>query len=199
MCPPLLAALPAIGATAAPIAATAVPVAAQTATALTGMQQLMIASTALSTLGTVHGIREQKKAARENAEAANEAKNQEDQQINISQANQQQDAAEQKIRNNQEAQKAAARAAVAQGESGGSLNNNAVLQDIGAQGLTGNNQVSTNLDRLEVDSKYQKIAAKNRAQSRINSVAMPSNFAAGLQIGSDITSGASDYYATFDD
>lgn len=166
--------------------------------AMTAMQQLMLASTALSAVGTVVGIREQKKASKKNAEAANEAKNQEDQQINISQANQQQDAAEQKIRNNQEAEKAAARATVAQGESGGSLNNNAVLQDIVAQGLTGNNQVSTNLDRLEVDSKYQKIAAKNRAQSRINSVAMPSNLSAGLQIGSDITSGASNYMSLDD-
>lgn len=197
MCPPLLAALPALGTAAAGTAA-AGTAAATTATALTGMQQLMIASTALSTLGTIHGVNEQKKAAKKNAEAANQAKNQEDQQININQANQQQDAAAQKIRNNQEAQKAAARARVAQGESGGSLNNNAVLQDIMAQGLTGNNQISTNLDRLEVDNKYQKIAATNRAQSRINSVAMPSNTAAALTIGSDIASGASNYMSLDD-
>lgn len=166
--------------------------------AMTAMQQLMLASTAISAVGTVVGIQEQKKSAKKNAEAANKAKMDEDQQININQANQQQDAAEQKIRNNQEARKAAARARVAEGESGGSLNNNAVLQDIMAQGLSGNNQISTNLDRLEVDTKYQKIAATNRAQSRINSVAMPSNLSAGLQIGSDIASGATNYMSLDD-
>ena len=160
-----------------------------------GLEAAIIASTVASVAGSVVQYQEQKDMHEENAEQAIQAKMYEDQQIAINQANQQQDAAAQKIRNNQEAQKAAARARVAQGESGGFLNNNAVVQDIMAQGLSGNNQISTNLDRLEVDTKFQQIAATNRAQSRINSVAAPSAAATTLQIGGAVAGGATDYYS----
>jgi hypothetical protein len=160
-----------------------------------GLTEAIIASTIASVAGSVVQYQEQKDMHEENAEQAIQAKMYEDQQIAINQANQQQDAAAQKIRNNQEAQKAAARARVAQGESGGFLENNAVVQDIMAQGLTGNNQISTNLDRLDVDTKFQQIAATNKAQSRINAVSAPSAAATTLQIGSDVAGGATDYYS----
>ena len=157
--------------------------------AMTAMQQLMLASTVLSAAGSIHGAREQKKAHVENAEAANEAKVQEDMQISNMSARNQQDAASAKIQSDASAQKAASRAKVAAGESGGSLNNDAVVNDIMRQGLVSNNQTSTNLSRLDQDTQYQYQGSASRAQSRINSVAAPSYAATGLQVGSTVASG----------
>lgn len=144
---------------------------------------MMAISTGLSVAGTLYSAREQNKAHRENAEAANAAKIQEDQQIQAQQAQRQQDAAQQKIAATQDARVAAARARVAEGESGASLNNNAVVQNIIRQGLTANTLTEQNMSRANQQTQWDLQASANRAQSRINQVSKADPIATALQVG----------------
>jgi hypothetical protein len=151
--------------------------------------QMLAISTAVSVAGTLYQHKEQKKAHKENAEAANAAKMKEDQMVQVQQANNDQDAAQQKIANDREVRKAVARAEVAQGESGGFLNNNAVVQDLVAQGLGGNQMIGQNLARQNQQSSWDLVANANRAQSRINSVAAPDAIATGLTVAGQAGAG----------
>jgi len=67
-----------------------------------------------------------------------------------------------------------------------------VLQDIERQGLMANTAVDRNLDNTMLGLQEQRLGAKSRAQSRINSVSKPSSRARSLQIGSAVVGGMSD-------
>ena len=132
----------------------------------------------------------QSKQFEQNAEMANRAKMDEDRMINLQEAQEQEAAATQMIEQNRQTEVASSRAKVAGGESGGFLNNNAVMQDIARQGLEANTMTGQNLERTKAQFGEQRLGASTRAQSRINSVAKPNALATGLQIGA---AGASNY------
>ena len=150
---------------------------------------MLMISTGLQVAGQVYAHQEQKKAHKENAEAAAAAKAVEDQQTLIQQSYADQDAAQEKMRQNAEVRKKAARARVAAGESGGFLNNNAVVQDIMRQGLVANQATSQNLERQTTQTGFDLMANESRAQSRINQVAKPDAIATGLNIGGTVAQG----------
>ena len=154
----------------------------------------IIASTIASVAGTAYSAKQQEEAYQENAEQANQAKMKDDQQTMIRRQQEEEDAAQAKVKTDLEARKAAARARVAEGESGGFLNNNAVIQDIFRQGLTANQATTQNLERSNLNTQFQLQANQNRAQSRINSVAQPDSTATALQIGGQIADGGTQYY-----
>jgi len=152
---------------------------------------MAVASTAISTAGAVQGHNAQNKAYVQNAQMARIAKMDEDRMINLREAQEQEAAAQQQIEQDRQTQELAARANVAGGESGGFLNNNAVIQDIVRQGLEANTTTGQNLERTKAQLSEQRLGANTRAQSRINSVAKSSAAATGLQIaGSAINTGA---------
>ena len=153
--------------------------------------QMQMLSTGLQVAGQVYAHQEQKKAHRENAEAAAAAKAVEDQQTMIQQSYADQDAAQEKLRRNEEIRRKAARAEVAAGESGGFLNNNAGVQDILRQGLVANQATSQNLERQTTQTGFDLMANQNRAQSRINQVAKPDAVATGLNIAGTVAGGYS--------
>ncbi len=126
----------------------------------------------------------QNKAYKANAKAAAQAKIDEDRVINLQEAQEQEAAATQKIEQNRQTQELASSAAVAGGESGGFLNNNAVVQDIMRQGLEANTMTGQNLERTKAQLGEQRLGAKSKAQSRINSVSKASGVATALKIGS---------------
>ena len=143
---------------------------------------LAIASATMSTVGAVQGHKAQNKAYKDNAELANKAKMDEDRMINLQEAQEQEAAATQAIEQNRQTQQLASRANVAGGESGGFLNNNAVVQDIVRQGLEANTMTGQNLDRTSAQLNEQRLGAHTRAQSRINSVSKSERSAVALQI-----------------
>ena len=149
----------------------------------------MAISTAMSAAGQVVSYDQQKKAKRANDKAATKAKMDEDRQIQLQQSQVQEKAAGEKIANNRDVRNTTARAQVAAGESGGLLNNNAVIQDVMRQGLEANSMVGQNLGRSQQQSLEEMRGADNRFTSRINSVAAPSALGAGLSIGSDLAMG----------
>ena len=152
---------------------------------------LAIASGSLSTLGAIEGYNAQRDAYKANAKAANQAKIDEDRMINLRQSQEQEKAAQQKIAQNLETQQIASR--VQATDSGGFLNNNAVMQDIVRQGLVANNMTSQNLDRTTAQLGEERIGATRRAQSRINSVDRPSRTGAVSQIGSGAVQAGTNY------
>ena len=142
-------------------------------------------SIGMAVVGTIQAQQQHKaqnKAFVANAEAANQAKMDEDRMINLQQSQEQEAAAAQTIEQNRQTQELAARATVAGGESGGFLNNNAVIQDIVRQGLEANTMTGQNLGRTTAQLGEQRLGATSRAQSRINSVSKASNAATGLAI-----------------
>lgn len=143
---------------------------------------LAIASMAISTAGALQAHSAQNKAYEKNAEMANKAKMDEDRMINLQQSQEQEAAATQSIEQNRQTQELAARANVAGGESGGFLNNDAVMQNIVRQGLESNTMTGQNLERSKAQLGEQRLGATSRAQSRINSVSKASNAATGLAI-----------------
>tara|TARA_E500000081_G_scaffold119910_1_gene124258 strand:+ start:833 stop:1360 length:528 start_codon:yes stop_codon:yes gene_type:complete len=161
--------------------------------ALTSTKGLAIASGALSTLGAIQGANAQADAYKANAEMANRAKMDEERMINLRQSQEQEKAAQQKIAQDLETQQITARAQAT--DSGLTLNNNAVIQDIVRQGLVANNMTTQNLERTTAQLGEDRRGAATKAQSRINSVARPSRTATGLQIGSGLLSSATDYKA----
>lgn len=142
---------------------------------------LTIAAISLSTMGAIEGHNAQRDAYKANAKAASQAKVDEDRMINQQEAQIQEQAAQAKIAQDLETQQIASRAQAT--DSGGFLNNNAVIQDIVRQGLVANNMTSQNLERQQAQLGEERIGAERRAQSRINSVARPSRTATALQIG----------------
>jgi len=143
---------------------------------------LAIASFVASTASAVQGHKAQNKAYEANAEMANKAKMDEDRMINLQESQEQEAAATQTIEQNRQTQELSARANVAGGESGGFLNNNAVVQDIVRQGLEANTMTGQNLDRTTAQLGEARLGANTRAQSRINSVSKSERSAVGLQI-----------------
>jgi hypothetical protein len=143
-------------------------------------------------LGANEQYKAQKVKEQVNRRNALQAQKDEQRQINIQSAQEDTAAAEQKLQTDLDTRVMASRATVAGDESGAVLNNNAVLQDIERQGLVSNTAVDRNLDNTMQGLQEQRLGAKSRAQSRINSVSKPSARARNLQIGSAIVGGMSD-------
>jgi hypothetical protein len=123
-------------------------------------------------------------AYEENLRASNQAKMDADRQINLQQAQEEESAAQTMINNDLQTRVLGSRAQVAAAESGGMLNNNAVIQDVVRQGLVANNMTSQNLDRTVSQLREQRLGARSTAQSRINSVSKGTGvnyLGAGLQ------------------
>lgn len=123
-------------------------------------------------------------AYEENLRASNQAKMDADRQINLQQAQEEESAAQSMISNDLQTRVLGSRAQVAAAESGGILNNNAVIQDVVRQGLMANNMTSQNLGRTTAQLGEQRLGARSTAQSRINSVSKGTGvnyLGAGLQ------------------
>mgnify|MGYP001248157459 CR=1 FL=1 len=152
---------------------------------------LAIASATISTGSAIEGYNAQRDAYKANAKAAYQAKIDEDRMINQQEAQVNEQAAQDKIAQNLETQQIASRAQAT--DSGLTLNNNAVMQDIVRQGLVANNMTSQNLQRTTAQLGEERIAATRKAQSRINSVARPSRTGAVLQIGAGAVQAGTNY------
>ena len=155
-----------------------------------------MASFGLSTMGAIESAKAQNEAYRENAIAANRAKMDEDRLINLKEAQEDEATATQKIEQDRQTQELEARAEVAAAESGGFLNNDAVIQDIVRQGLEANSMTTQNLERTKAQYNEERLGATSRAQSRINSVSRASPLATGLQIASSGVDAYSSYKAS---
>ena len=153
---------------------------------------LAAASTAMSIVGASQEHQAQKVKEQVNRRNALQAQQDEQRQINLEAAQEDTKAAEQKLQTDLDTRVMASRATVAGGESGAVLNNNAVLQDIDRQGLMANTAVDRNLDNTMQGLQEQRLGARSRAQSRINSVSKPSSTATALKIGSAVVGGMSD-------
>ena len=153
---------------------------------------LAAASATMSIMGASQAHQAQKVKEQVNRRSALAAQTDELRQINIQAAQEDTAAAEQKIQTDLEVMQQTARAEVAGGESGVSLNNNAVIQDMERQGLMANTGVDRNLDTTMQGLQEERLGSKSRAQSRINSVSKPSSTATGLKIGQAIVGGMSD-------
>ena len=153
---------------------------------------LAAASTTMSIMGASQAHQAQKVKEQVNRRSALAAQTDELRQINIQAAQEDTAAAEQKLQTDLEVMQQTARAEVAGGESGVSLNNNAVIQDMERQGLMANTGVDRNLDTTMQGLQEERLGSKSRAQSRINSVSKPSSTATGLKIGQAIVGGMSD-------
>jgi hypothetical protein len=153
---------------------------------------LATASAGMTILGASQAHQAQKVKEQVNRRSALAAQNDELRQINIQAAQEDTAAAEQKLQTDLEVMQQTARAEVAGGESGVSLNNNAVIQDMERQGLMANTGVDRNLDTTMQGLQEERLGSKSRAQSRINSVSKPSSTATGLKIGQAIVGGMSD-------
>ena len=147
-----------------------------------------IAAIGMQTLGALEGHKAEGKAYEANAAAANQAKANEDRMINLQQRQEEEKAAQQRIAQDLETRQISSRAQTT--DSGGFLNNSAVMQDIMRQGLAANTMTSQNLDRTVSQLGEERAGAMSRAQSRINSVARPSRTATMLQIGASAASTA---------
>ena len=153
---------------------------------------LAAASATMSIMGASQAHQAQKVKEQVNRRNALAAQNDELRQINIQAAQEDTAAAEQKLQTDLEVMQQTSRAEVAGGESGVSLNNNAVIQDMARQGLVANTGVDRNLDTTMQGLQEDRLGSKSRAQSRINSVSKPSSTATGLKIGQAIVGGMSD-------
>ncbi len=153
---------------------------------------LAAASAGMSILGASQQHQAQKVKEQVNRRNALAAQNDELRQINIQAAQEDTAAAEQKLQTDLEVMQQTSRAEVAGGESGVSLNNNAVIQDMERQGLVANTGVDRNLDTTMQGLQEERLGSKSRAQSRINSVSKPSSTATGLKIGQAVVGGMSD-------
>mgnify|MGYP003635513719 CR=1 FL=1 len=171
-------------------AAAAANVAAATATL---GQFASIASGGLGVASAITGANAQADLAEQRYESAAQAKIDTDRQLNLQQAQLDEKAAQEKIAQNLQTQQIASTATTATGESGGFLNNNAVIQDIVRQGVEANTMTTQNLERNVAQIGEQGLGARSRAQSRINEIARPSKTSTGLQIGTSVLGATSDY------
>ena len=156
---------------------------------------LAVASFGMQAMAAQEQHKAQNKAYEQNAKLANKAKMDEDRMLNLQQAQEQEAAAQQQIEQNRQTQELGARAAVAGGESGGFLNNNAVMQNIVRQGLEANTMTGQNLGRTTSQIGEERLGAKTRAQSRINSVSKSSKKATNLAIAGSAVSTGAQYHA----
>jgi len=140
-----------------------------------------------------------KKAYKANAKNAAEAKVNEDRLINQRQGQEQEATASKKLADQLKTQQLVSTAQVAAGESGGTLNNNAVIQNIMRQGLESNTMAGQNLGRTTAQLGEERLGAGTRAQSRINSVTRPSGAAASLGIASTLAQGGASAYGSYQD
>ena len=154
---------------------------------------LAVASTAMSVAGASQAHQAQKVKEQVNRRSALQAQKDEQRQINIQSAQEDTAAAEQKLQTDLETRVMASRATVAGGESGAVLNNNAILQDIERQGLMANTTVDRNFENTVQGLREERLGAKTRTQSRINSVSKPSSTATGLKIGQSVLGAAQGY------
>lgn len=154
---------------------------------------MAIAQGGLTALGAIEEHNAQKDAYEANADAADQAKVDEDRMINQQESEIQEQAAQAKITQDLQTQQIASRAQAT--DSGGFLNNTAVIQDIVRQGLVANNMTSQNLERQQFQLDEGRIGAERRAQSRINSVARPTRTATALKIASGAAQAGMGYAA----
>lgn len=96
-----------------------------------------------------------------------------DRQANLNLAQEEEKDAEVKINNALQLRKSISRTEVAIGETGGNLNNNAIVQDMRRQGLMSENMASANMGRRLAQFNEGGLTSAANYQSRINSVAMP--------------------------
>jgi len=193
MCNPIMAIGTIIkgGATASAVAGSAAAAANVAAATATLGQFAAIGSGVLGIASASQAHQAQKAQYQTNKESAIQAQTDEQRQINLQQAQEQEKAAQQQLQTDLETKQAASR--VKATDTGASLNNNAVIQDIMRQGLVSNTSVTQNLERSEAQLNEERLGAKSRAQSRINSVSRPSSTATGLKIGGSMLSSASAY------
>jgi len=151
---------------------------------------LTIAAIGMQTLGAIESNKAEGEAYKSRATTANQAKVDTDRQLNLQQAQLDEKAAQEKIAQNLQTQQIASTATTAAGESGGFLNNDAVIQDMVRQGLEANTMTTQNLERNIAQIGEQRLGAKSTAQSRINEIARPSRRGTVLQIGSGAASTA---------
>jgi len=126
------------------------------------------------------------------ANAANAAAAASDQlmQLNLQQAQDEENALQQQMDTDLQMMQAMSTATVAGGESGASLNSNAALQDIARQGLVSNSRVTQQLERNNMQREMDTKGIMSGAQSRINSVARPSGAATALTIAGGVAGAA---------
>lgn len=96
-----------------------------------------------------------------------------DRQANLNLAQEEEKNAEQKVNNALQLRKSISRAEVAIGDTGGNLNNNAIVQDMRRQGLMSENMASANMGRRLAQFNEGGLTSAANYQSRINSVARP--------------------------
>lgn len=150
-----------------------------------------VASGTLGVASAITGANAQADAAEQSYESIAQAKVDTDRQLNIQEAQLDEKAAQEKINRDLEAKQIASR--IQATDSGLTLNNNAVIQDVVRRGLVANNMTTQNLERNVAQIGEQRLGAKSTAQSRINAVVKPSRTATGLQIGTSVLGAASDY------
>ena len=115
----------------------------------------------------------QAKAFDANVKNSEAAKVTADRQANLNLAQEEEQNAEVKINNALQLRKSISRAEVAIGDTGGNLNNNAIVQDMRRQGLMSENMASANMGRRLAQFNEGGLTSAANYQSRINSVAMP--------------------------
>lgn len=115
----------------------------------------------------------QAKAFDANVKNSAAAKATADRQANLNLAQEEEKNAEQKVNNALQLRKSISRAEVAIGDTGGTLNNNAIVQDMRRQGLMSENMASANMGRRLAQFNEGGLTSAANYQSRINSVARP--------------------------
>jgi hypothetical protein len=149
-----------------------------------------ISMAALSMVSTQTQAQGQKKMVEANAANALDAANDQLMQLNLQQSQDEENALQEQMATDLQMQQAMSTAAVAGGESGGSLNNNAAIQDIARQGLVANSQVTQQLERNNMQREMDRKGVMTGTQGRINSVARPSGFATALSMGAGVAGAA---------
>ena len=113
-----------------------------------------------------------------------------DRQANLNLAQEEEKNAEVKINNALQLRKSISRAEVAIGDTGGNLNNNAIVQDMRRQGLMSENMASANMGRRLAQFNEGGLTSAANYQSRINSVARP-EWDSGSVLTTSLLQGAS--------
>lgn len=133
-------------------------------------------------------------AYEENLRASNQAKMDADRQINLQQAQAEEAAAVEKEVTNLETREVLARSVVAGLESGaGGISTQEVQQGIVRRGLEANSMVTQNLSRELDQLSEDRLGAKSRTQSRINSVSKGSGITLGTVLGAAAGAGSTYY------
>ena len=147
---------------------------------------LAVAATALSIGGSQVSAQQQADAAGEaydaNAKAAVEGNAITQSQISEQEVQDQMDLAQAKIESDLENQRLLARTRVASLESGGTLNNQAAIQEVMRQGLVNQDIQTVQLERSRRQFANERDTSARTAQSRINSAPKPQVNRAGLAL-----------------